>query len=67
MVGLIIDRFQVDNFTQNLKTLHKPMKLTIEHKNNNSLAMLGTLITQKQNGSLSLQRVQKKHTHGPVS
>ena len=59
---VIIDRSQVDNFTQHLNSVHNSIKVTIEHKNNNSIAMLNTLITRNTNGSLSFS-VYRKSTH----
>ena len=59
---VIIDRSQVDNFTQHLNSVHNSIKFTIEHENNNSIAMLDTLITRNPNGSL-LFSVYRKSTH----
>ena len=59
---VIIDRSQVDNFTKHLNSVHNSIKFTIEHENNNSIAMLDTLITRNPNGSLSFS-VYRKSTH----
>ena len=68
---VIIDRSQVDKFTQHLNSVHSSIKFAIERENNNSIAILDTLTTRNPNGSLSahlFQCVQKKKcTHGPIS
>ena len=41
---LIMDKSEVDNFTQHLNSVHDSIKFTVEQESNNSIAMLDTLI-----------------------
>ena len=59
---LIIDKSEVDNFTRHLNSIHESIKFTVEHETNNSIAMLDTLISRNNDGTLSFS-VFRKSTH----
>ena len=59
---VILKRSAVDNFTEHLNSIHPAIKFTVEHEENNQIAMLDTLITRNGDGELSFS-VYRKPTH----
>ena len=58
----IIHKNHIDSFTQHINSIHPSIKFTTEHEHNNTLAMLDTLITRKQDGTLKFS-IYRKATH----
>ena len=58
----IIHKDHIDSFTNHINSIHPSIKFTTEHEHNHTLAMLDTLISRKQDGSLSFS-IYRKPTH----
>ncbi|XP_072023436.1 uncharacterized protein [Amphiura filiformis] len=61
-IMVIMDKAEVDMFTQHLNSVHPSIKFTVEFESNNALAMLDTLITRTPDGKLVFS-VYRKSTH----